>query len=188
MWLRRRRILGCSAAVGTLVWLAACSSHADRVQSAVANSASIQRVVTPRPVGGSAGKGPVVVPAPSSTHGEPATQQVVLGSSTLTVNGVTQHTASDPKSTLVDLNLVLQNNGDHGIVNQSTSFELIGPDGDTFANRSSDSGPFYGSIGGHAVRTGIVEFEVPKAATSGLNLIYRPGPNAQAAMLSLKVA
>jgi hypothetical protein len=111
---------------------------------------------------------------------------VVLGKSTLTVNQVSQHTGPNPNSTLIDLDLVLQNNGDQGILNQSTSFELIGPDGDTFANRSTDSG-FYGTLAGHAIRTGVVEFEVPKAATSGLSLIYRPGPNTQAALLSLKV-
>jgi hypothetical protein len=89
---------------------------------------------------------------------------------------------------LIDLDLGVQNNGDQGILNQSVSFELIGPDGDTFASRSADSGPFYGTVAGHGARTGVVEFEVPKAATSGLSLIFRPGPNAQAAMLSLKVA
>jgi hypothetical protein len=186
MSLGRRTLVRMSLLVGVAVYTAACGSH--QSPGSQTSEAGVARVIRPKSLGGSPGTGPLVVPAPTKTPGgKPGTQEVVLGDRTLTVNHVSEQAGPDPKSAFVDVTMTLQNNGDPGIVNQSTAYELIGPDGDIFGYRSPDSGPFFGTVAGHAIRNGVVEFEVPKAATSGLSLIYRPGPKAQPAILTLKV-
>jgi hypothetical protein len=86
------------------------------------------------------------------------------------------------------LDLVLQNNGDQPITNPSTAFEVIGPEGDIFPARATSADTFYGPLAGHASRSGVVEFEVPRAASSGLSLLYRPKEAAQTALVALKVS
>jgi hypothetical protein len=61
------------------------------------------------------------------------------------------------------------------------------PHSDTVADRSTSAAPFYGVIPGHASRSGMIEFEIPKAATPGVSLLYRPGDGSQRALASLRL-
>ncbi len=187
--LRGRALSRCSVALATLVWLVACSSHPSEGQGGLARSLRSERVITAKPMGGSPGTGPLIVPAPApAPGGGTVSQQVVLGGGTLIVNRVTQHLGPHPNSSLIDLDVVLQNNGDRDITNQSTFFELIGREGDIFPGRNTNADPFYGLIAGHGNRSGVIEFEVPRAATAGLYLLYRPKGAAQPALVSLKIS
>ena len=85
----------------------------------------------------------------------------------------------------VGLNLTVKNLGDQPITNLASSFQLMGPDGDTFGSTNS-SDNFFGSVSPHSVRTGDVEFTIPSAAvSSGLRLLYRPNPSTGAVIFTL---
>jgi hypothetical protein len=119
--------------------------------------------------------------------GKPGSGQVALKSRTLIVNGVTdQKSASNPNSTLIDLDLAVQNTSESTIANQPSFFELLGPEGDAFGHQYNSSDAFYGSIAAHATRSGTVSFDVPSAAASGLRLLYRPDAASEAVILPLR--
>ncbi len=58
--------------------------------------------------------------------------------------------------------------------NESTFFQLLSAEGDTFTYQSNSSDTFYGDIPAHSSRDGSIVFQIPKAAASNLRLLYRP--------------
>ena len=63
----------------------------------------------------------------------------------------------------------------------------MGREGDTFGYRGNRSGTFYGAIGAHASRSGMIEFQIPSAAASGLYLLYRPEIARETVLTRLKI-
>jgi hypothetical protein len=175
---RRRKlaVLGGVLAVG--MCLAACSSAASPESNspAAAGPAATPQLVSPKPLGGSAGKGPQVISNPPRLPGgQASSQKVALNDRTVTITSVTSRSGASQGSILIDLDLVVRNTSGKAIQNKAAFFELIGAEGDTFgqqANNSSDD--FYGTIGAHASRSGSIEFQIPAAAASNLYLLYRP--------------
>jgi Domain of unknown function (DUF4352) len=191
---RRRAKLAVSGGVMlVLTGLAACSSgSAPAPGSAVAAAAGPTippRQITAKAVGGSPGKGPLVVPSPVPLPGGKASsQKVVLGDRTLVINSVTKHQGNNhnQRSVLIELNLMVRNTGKKAIRNESGFFELIGYGGDTFGSKVHSSGAFYGTIGTGGSRSGLIEFQIPAAAASGLFLLYRPENAAETVITRLQ--
>jgi|SRR5450755_2200402 hypothetical protein len=171
-----------------VMWLAACGSAPGSGSSAPATAgpAVTPRLVTPKSVGGSPGKGPLVIsnpaPIPGGTIGS---QKVILSDRTLVINSVTRHRGKSQSSIRIDLNLMVRNTSDKAIRNESTFFQLIGPEGDTFGQTNS-SNDFYRIIDAHASRSGTIEFEIPTAAASSLSLLYRPEHATETVLTQLK--
>ncbi len=157
--------------------------------SASAVATITPQLVTPKSASGSAGIGPLVISSPTPVPGGKAgSQQVVLGNRTLIINSVSRQKGASTNSTLIDLDLAVQNTSDKAIMNQSTFFQLMGPEGDTFGYQYNSSDNFYGTIAAHTTRSGTIEFEVPTAATPGLRLLYRPEIAKETAIILLKIA
>ena len=153
-----------------VIVLAACSSASDPGHggSATTGPAAPPSQVTAKPAGGKPGKGPLVVSSPA------AHQKVLLSDRTLFITSVTARSASKHGSILIALDLVVRNNGEKPIKNESTFFELLGPEGDAFSPQSGRSADFYQPIAAHGTRRGMIMFEIPAAAASDLYLLYRP--------------
>lgn len=158
--------------------LAACSSAANSGSDspAAAGSAAPPQLVSPKPLRGSAGEGPRVIPTPPRLPGgQVGSQKVVLSDRILTITSVTSQPGASQSSTLIKLDLVVRNTSAKAIQNEAAFFALIGAEGDTFGNQDDNSSDtFYGAIGAHASRVGSIEFEIPAAAASNLYLLYRP--------------
>lgn len=172
-----------------VMWLAACGSAAypGSSSSAAAGPTAAPRQVTPKSVGGSPGKGPLVVSNPAPLPGgKTGSQQVVLRDRTLVINSVTRHRGASQSSILIDLNLVVRNTSGKAIRNESTFFQLIGPEGDSFGNQANISDNFYRTIGAHSSSSGVIEFEIPAAAASSLHLLYRPEIATETVLTRLK--
>ena len=147
------------------------------------------QLVTPKASSGSPGKGPIVISSPTPVPGGKAgSQQIVLGDRTLIIYSVSKQKGTSTNSTLIDLDLAVQNTSDKAIMNQSTFFQLMGTEGDTFGYQYNSSDNFYGTIAAHTTRSGLIEFEVPAAATSSLRLLYRPEIAPETAIISLKIS
>jgi hypothetical protein len=101
-------------------------------------------------------------------------RQVVLPDRTLIVSAVTSQPATTAGWTLIDLDLSVRDNSGSTVKNEPTFFELLGPGGDVFGHQDNSSDTFYGAIPAHTSRRGTIEFAVPRAAASGLSLLYRP--------------
>jgi hypothetical protein len=155
-----------------------------------ATAATIKpQLVTPKAVSGSPGKGPIVISSPTPLPGGKATsQQIVLGDRTLIINTVSKQKGASTNSTLIDLDLVVQNTSAKAIMNHSTFFQLMGPEGDIFGYQYNSPDNFYGTIAAHTTRSGTIEFEVPTAATSSLRLLYRPEIAAETAIILLQIS
>ena len=146
-------------------------------------------VITPRSSGGSPGKGPLVISSPTPLLGGKAgSQRIVLGDRTLIINRVSKQKGASTNSTLINLDLAVQNTSAKAIKNQSTFFQLMGPEGDTFGYQYNSSDNFYGSIAAHKTRSGTIMFQVPTAATSSLRLLYRPEIATETAIILVKIA
>jgi Domain of unknown function (DUF4352) len=158
--------------------------------ASVAPAATITpQLVTPKSVRGSAGQGPLVISSPTPVPGgKPGSQQIVLGDRTLIINSVSKQQGVSANSTLISLDLAIQNTSAKAIMNQSTFFQLIGPEGDTFGYQYNSSDNFYGTIAAHTTRSGTIVFQVPTAATSGLRLLYRPEIATETAIISLMIS
>ena len=91
-------------------------------------------------------------------------------------------------STLINLDLAVQNTSDKAIMSQLTFFQSMGPEGDTFGYQYNSSDNFYGTITAHATRSGTIVFQVPTAATSSLRLLYRPEIATETAIILLKIS
>jgi hypothetical protein len=148
------------------------------------------QLVTPKAARGSPGKGPIVISSPTPVPGGKAgSQQIVLGDRTLIINSVSKQKGASTNSTFIDLDLAVQNTSNKAIMNQSTFFQLIGSEGDTFSYQYNSSDNFYGTIAAHKTRSGTIEFEVPTAAaTSSLHLLYRPEIATETAIILLKIS
>ncbi len=146
--------------------------------------------VTPKASSGSPGKGPVVISSPTPVPGGKAgSQQIVLGDRTLIINSVSKQKGASTNSTLINLDLAVQNTSNKAIMNQSTFFQLIGLEGDIFGYQYNSSDNFYGTIAAHTTRSGTIVFQVPtSAATPGLRLLYRPEIATEAAIILLKIS
>jgi len=146
-------------------------------------------LITPRSSSGSPGKGPLVISSPTPVPGGKAgSQRIVLGDRILVINSVSKQQGASPNSTLINLDLTVQNTSDKGIMNQSTFFQLLGPEGDTFGSKYHSSDNFYGPIAAHTTRSGTIVFQVPTTATSSLRLLYRPEIATETALIWLKIS
>lgn len=165
--------------------LAACASGP---ATPGAPAASPPRQVTAKSVGGTPGKGPRVIASPTPLPGGKANSQTVtLSDRTLVINSVTKRQAEDKESVIIDLNVAVRDTGKKVIRNDSGSYELTDPSGDMFSATAGNSSSFYGTIGSHASRSGVIEFQIPAAAASGLFLLYRPDNGADTVLTRLQV-
>jgi len=147
------------------------------------------QLVTPKAASGSAGIGPLVISSPTPVPGGKAgSQRIVLGDRTMILNSVSKQKGAGADSTLITLDLAIQNTSDKAIMNQSTFFQLMGPEGDTFGSQFNSSDNFYGTIAAHTTRSGTIVFQVPTAATSSMHLLYRPEIAPETAIILLKIS
>jgi hypothetical protein len=157
--------------------------------SATAAAAITPRLVIPKASTGSPGKGPLVITSPTVVPGGKAgSQQIVLGDRTLIINSVSKQKAASTNSTLINLDLAVQNTSNKAIMNQSTFFQLMTTEGDTFGYQVNSFDNFYGTIAAHMTRSGTIVFQVPAAAISGLSLLYRPEIATETAIILLKIS
>ncbi|HYZ57794.1 MAG TPA: hypothetical protein VE733_30425 [Streptosporangiaceae bacterium] len=171
-----------------VIGLAACGSAAGPGSGSAAAAAPTPRLVSPKSVGGSPGKGPLVVSNPAPLPGGKASsQKVVLSDRTVVINSVTSTRGMNQGSTLIDLELVIRNTSGKTIRNEAAYFQLVGPQGDTFGHQDNSSDNFYHTIGAHASRSGMIEFGIPAAAASSLYLLYRPEIATETALIRLRV-
>jgi hypothetical protein len=170
--------------------LAACSAAPAPGSAVIADTQpSPPTLVTAKPVAGAPGKGPTVITSPVPLPGGAvSSQKVALSDRTLLISSVTTRTAAIHGSVLIDLRLAVQNISGKAISNRAAFFELIGPGGDTFGYQGKSTGGLFGAIGAHASRSGMIEFQIPSAAASGLYLLYRPEIAAEAVLTRLKAA
>jgi hypothetical protein len=191
MGTRRAKLAALGGVILVVMGLAACGSEANPGSSpaAAVRPTVSPRQVTPKSVGGSPGQGPVVISNPAPLPGgATSSQKVVLGDRTLVITSVTSHKAANQSSILIDLNLVVQNTSGKTVKNKETFFQLIGPEGDSFAYQTNSSDNFYRTIGAHTSSNGMIEFEIPAAAASSLYLLYRPEIAKETALIRLKVS
>lgn len=173
-----------------VMWLAACGSAPDPGSgaSATAGPAATPRLVIPKSVGGSPGKGPLIISNPAPLlGGKIGSQKVVLNDRTLVINSVTMQPGTNQSSILIDLDLVVRNTSEKPIRNESSFFLLMGSEGDTFSQQDSSSVDFYRTIAVHSSRSGTIGFEIPTAAASSLYLLYRPEIATETVLTQLKV-
>ena len=157
--------------------------------SATAAATITTQLVTPKVARGSVGKGPLVISSPTPVPGgKTGSQQIVLGDRTLIIYSVSKQKGASTNSTLINLDLAVQNTSAKTIMNQLTFFQLIGPEGDIFGYQYNSSDNFYGTIGAHTTRGGTIMFQVPTAATSSLRLLYRPEIATETAIILLKIS
>ncbi len=157
--------------------------------SATAAATITPQLVTPKASTGSPGKGPLVISSPTGVPGGKAgSQQIVLGDRTLIINSASKQKGASTNSTLINLDLAVQNTSDKAIMNQSTFFQLMATEGDTFGYQANGFDNFYGTIAAHTTRSGTIVFQVPAAATSGLRLLYRPEIATETAIILLKIS
>jgi hypothetical protein len=186
MGLNRGKLTALGAATLVVIGLAACSSGNPGANLSPA-AAVTPRLVTPTPIGGSAGRGPRVISSPVPLPGGKAgSQEVVLGDRTVIIKSVTSQQAATKNSILIDLDIVIRNTSGKAIRNQAAFFQLVGPGGDIFGQDNS-SDTFYGTMGAHTYRSGMIEFQIPSAAASSLYLLYRPEIAAETVLTRLKV-
>lgn len=149
------------------------------------------RQVTPKAVHGSTGSGsagPLVITSPTPVSGGKAgSQQIVLGDRTLIITSVSQQKGADATSTLITLNLIVQNTSDKAIMNLPTYFQLLGPEGDIFGYQYNSSDTFYGNIAAHTARGGAIMFQLPTSAATSLRLLYRPEIATETTIVALTI-
>src|SRR5438132_7849825 len=86
--------------------------------SATAAATITPQQVTPKATHGSAGKGPRVISSPTPVPGGKAgSQQIVLGDRTLIINSVSKQKGASTNSTLITLDLAVQNTSHKAIKN-----------------------------------------------------------------------
>ncbi len=147
------------------------------------------QLITPKAASGSAGKGPLVISSQTPVPGGKAgSQQIVLGDRTLIINSVSKQKGASANSTLIDLDIAVHNTSNKAIMNQSTFFQLMGPEGDTFGYQYNSSDSIYGTIAARMTRSGTMMFQVPTAAMSSLRLLYRPEIATETAIILLNVS
>lgn len=179
-----------------LLLLAGCSSannssitNSSTQSSTTAPISTTPQLITPRSASGSPGKGPIIISSPTTLPGaKPGTQQVVLRDRRLIIARVTVQNGTNSNSSLIALDLAVQNTSPKAIMNLSNFYQLMGPDGDAFGYQYNSSDTFYGPIAAFQTRTGTIMFEVPKAAISSLQLLYRPEIATETVIIRLKTS
>jgi uncharacterized protein DUF4352 len=197
--LHKKFVLG-GALLTVFLLLVACSSAGSNnsnssternltKSSTTASVAITPQLITPKAASGSPGKGPLVISSPTTVPGgKPGTQQIILSDRTLIIYRVTEQNGASSNSTLISLDLTVQNTSHKAIMNLSTFFQLMGPDGDAFGYQYNSSDNFYGPITAYKARSGTIVFQIPKAATSSLQLLYRPEIAAETVIIRLKIS
>lgn len=182
--LRRRRrsfvVAATAALASSALVLAGCTGGQTSGASGhvgTQHSAPVPPSIVATPAGGSAGVAPVVAASGASS--------VVLPDRTLTVTQAVSQPAGSSRS--IRVGLAIANSGAGSIASDSSAFRLIGPEGDIFGAVSGSSTSLDGVITAHGTRTGTVTFQVPIAAASGLQLLYRSGSASRAAMIPLNL-
>ncbi|HYU73381.1 MAG TPA: hypothetical protein VEL31_11945, partial [Ktedonobacteraceae bacterium] len=123
--------------------------------AATATAIITPQLVTPKAARGSAGKGPVVISSPTPVPGGKAgSQQIVLGDRILIINSASKQRGPSANSTLITLDLGIRNTSGKAIMNQSTFFQLMATEGDTFGYQANGFDNFYGTIAAHTTRSG----------------------------------
>jgi hypothetical protein len=146
------------------------------------------QLVTPKSSGGSQGKGPLLIFSPTPVPGGQAgSEEVVLADRTLIISSARKQNGTSANSSLIYLDLAVQNTSGKVIMNQPGFFQLIGPEGDIFDYQYNSSDNFYGGVPAHTTRSGTIVFQVPAAATSNLSLLYRPEIATESAIIVLTV-
>ena len=129
---------------------------------------------TSTPIISTPSHGPMVILTPTPVPGGSVNSQLItLPDRTLAILNVSKQQASDANSTLISLNLTMQNTSKTSIPNQPSYYQLVGSEGDMFGSQSSASPSFFGTITSHASRSGTIVFQIPSAAVSGLRLLFR---------------
>jgi hypothetical protein len=202
MFLRQKKLVPGGVILVVFLWLVACGSAGSpsgntgtgstqdqgSTPSAAAATIITAQLVTPKAASGSPGKGPQVISSPTPVPGgKPGSQQIVLGDRTLIINSVSKQQGASTNFTLINLDLAVQNTSEKAIMNQSTFFQLMGSEGDTFGYQYNSSATFYGPIAAHTTRSGTIVFQVPTAATPGLRLLYRPELATETAIIWLNI-
>jgi Domain of unknown function (DUF4352) len=195
MFLQHKKFVLSSVILVSFLLLVACDtsgsgSTQDQGSTRSAPAVTITpRLVTPKSAHGSAGKGPLVISSPTPVPGGKAgSQQIVLGDRTLIINSVSKQKGPSANSTLINLDLAIQNTSNKAIMNQSTFYQLMGPEGDIFGYQYNSSDTFYGAIAAHTTRAGMIVFQLPTAATSSLRLLYRPEIASETVIILLKIS
>jgi hypothetical protein len=146
-------------------------------------------VATLIPVISTPGHGPVIILTPTPVPGGSVNSQLIgLPDRTLAILNVGKQQASDASSTLISLNLTMQNTGKTSIPNQPSYYQLVGSEGDMFGSQSSASPSFFGTITPHASRGGTIVFQIPSAAVSGLRLLFRSEIATETVFVQLKIS
>jgi hypothetical protein len=161
-----------------LLLVASCSSGATSDSSAP----HVAKHVIARSVEGSSGSPPTVVPR-SAPGGRD--QQVTLGDRTVRVDSASPRSLARDDFVAVDVDVTLQAVGPGAVENRPSDYSLLGPSGDVFGTTTDTSNPFWGALAATAKRQGTVTFEIPTAAQSRLQLLYRPGGTEEAVVFPL---
>lgn len=202
MFLQRKKLVPGGVILVLVLLLVACSSAGSNKSTgtgstqnhgstplATAIATITPQLVTPKAARGSPGKGPVVISSPTPVPGgKSGSQQIVLGDRTLIINNVTRQQGASANSTLISLDLIVRDTSNKAIMNQSTFFQLMGPEGDAFGYQYNSSDNFYGTIAAHTTRSGTIVFQLPTAATSSLRLLYRPEVATETVIILLKIS
>jgi len=187
MGLSRGNLVARGGATLVVIGLAACSASNPGTNLSPA-AAVTPRLVTPTPIGGASGRGPRVISSPAPLPGGKISSQAVgLRDRTLIIKSVTSQRAAIKNSVLIDLDIVVRNTSGKAIKNEAVFFHLIRREGDTFGYQDNSSNIFYGTIGAHASRSGMIEFQIPSAAASDLYLLYRPEIARETVLTRLKI-
>jgi len=192
MFLQHKKLVLGGMILVLFLLLVACSSagsNSSNGNTGTGSTTITPHLVTPKAASGSPGKGPLVISSPTPVPGGKAgSQQIILGDRTLIINSVSKQKGASTSSTLINLDLTIQNTSNKAIMNQSTFFQLMGPEGDAFGYQYNSSDNFYGTIAAHRTRSGTIVFQVPTAATSSLRLLYRPEIATETAIILLKIS
>jgi len=145
-------------------------------------------IVKPKSVRGSSGNGPIVVTSQTPVPGGGTNSgQVVLKDRTLILNSASKQNSTNAQSNLITLVLTIKNTSNKPIMNQATFFQLMGAEGDIFTYQINNSNGFYGTVPALSSHNGTIVFQIPRAATSNLRLLYRPEIATETVLMSLKM-
>jgi len=160
-----------AGALTALLLTASCASGAKSDSSAP----DVAKRVIARSVGGEPGSPPTVVPRPDPAgSGTAANQQFTLSDRTVRVDSASTRPLPRDGFFAVDVALAIRALGPTAIDNLPSDFSLLGRGGDVFGTTSDPAPPFWGALEGPAERRGTVTFEIPIAAGTHLQLLYRP--------------
>src|SRR5574340_676295 len=198
MFVRLKKFVPGGMILVLFLLLTACSSAGSNSGStqnqgakypATAPAITTPQLVTPKGASGSPGTGPQVISSPTiAPGGKPGSQQIVLSDRTLIITSVSEQNGVSPNTTLISLNLIIQNTSAKTIMNLADFFQLMGSEGDIFGSQYNSSDNFYGNIPAHTTRNGMIAFQIPTAATAGLRLLYRPEVATETTIILLKIS